>query len=187
MLIKKSILVFFCMASSFLSVAQEEYKTYWVFGTAHALLGTGDYTGVMNEFGVHKYIRKYSGVDFSLNYVMSGKAETIQDRNVYSRNHIVNLAYLRMNYFIEPVNVRRLSFNISGGFLFGYAGFSALNNVRQYQTLWRPGYNIKLNMNYQISRKIGCMANAGFDILGEGDHTNAYLGMSIYRKLNSSN
>jgi hypothetical protein len=162
------------------------------FGVNYSRLGAGDYTGVMNEFSFRKYF-KHSGVDFSMNYVHSSSQETKSELyGFFDLGHSSSMIYSRFNYFIVPVNVGKVSFDIGAGLIGGYVSNVSLGYfdekygypyyISKYENGWEVGYNLQLNFNYCISKSIGVSATAGFDALGLM-YSNAYLGLKVSYKI----
>lgn len=150
-------------------------------------LGKGDYNGLMNEFGYRKYLN-FCGFETSINYVVSAKEVPYNNNSLLGNSHSNTLSYLRLNFFIIPIVVKKLSFDIGAGGLLGFVSNvtpgSTLSGVLEsrYDIGWRLGYNIRLNLKYQISNYWGLSANAGFDALTDG-HTNFFYGIIASRRI----
>jgi hypothetical protein len=162
------------------------------FGVNYSRLGAGDYNGLMNEISYRKYF-KYSGVDFSMNYAQSfSRGIKSEFYGFFDSGYSTTLIYSRINYFIVPINVDKVSFDIGVGLLGGYASNISLGYydekygypfyVSRYECGWEVGYNLKLNVSYCLSKTIEISGTAGFDVLGNM-YSNAYLGLKVSYKI----
>jgi len=191
-ILKTVILVLVASFFSVKGVAQEKKFTEIGFGVNYSLLGLGDNNGIMNEITLRRYFNNF-GTELSMNYVHSSSPGTRSEfYGFYDNGESYTLLYPRLNVFIVPISFKKVSFDIGAGVLYGYSSRVSLGYfdekydypfyVARYECEWNWGYNLKMNLNYDVTRKIKMTVNAGFDALGKM-HSNAFIGAKISCKL----
>jgi hypothetical protein len=176
-------------------IQQKKFISEIGFAANMGILGKGDYVGYMNEISLKKEF-VHSGISLSMNYVFSSsKGDESSWWGFFDSGYSITMVYSRLNYFITPISLERLSYDIGIGLVGGYVstvsiyynGFdfssSIPYNVSQYDCGWEIGYNIQMSLSLLVNKEIGLSALAGFDVLGSSNSF-AYAGVKFIYKIN---